>query len=64
MWKDAKETYQYETDAILKLSEHTFYFSGEILVVESRVASSVGAQSSTVPDVLSAGGSWGLYYIS
>ena len=37
MWKSAKETHRYEVDAILKLSDYTFYFSGEILVVENRL---------------------------
>ncbi|XP_063678259.1 uncharacterized protein LOC134814146 [Bolinopsis microptera] len=39
IWKSAKETHPYEVDAILKLSDYTFYFSGEILVVENRLQS-------------------------
>lgn len=39
MWKSAQETRPYEVDAILKLSDYTFYFSGEILVVEKRLQS-------------------------
>lgn len=54
IWKAAKETYQYEIDAILNLSEHTFYFSGEILVVESRIAPHSHIVGH-VPDVLSTG---------